>query len=214
MGLSTGIGRSRLVPALAVALGMAAGVRGAITVTGAVSVEGGVLQLSVSGSELPPVGSIRVVVGYDASKVAVTDALVSSPVPRIAIGAMIDTSAKTLELSVVAAGTVALADGRTFVVVQIPLTGDPGGDAGVSIQDAIVIDSDGVQHNATPRTATGHRFLPRPRAVPYAARPGTDPGAAWSLRGRRMRAGARARAATVSVLGPASGGVAVARIRP
>jgi hypothetical protein len=108
-----------------------------------ISCTGNELAFTVSGKQLPVMKRLSLTFAYDPSATSLANATVSSPVPSTALSAQLDTAARQLVLSIVAASSVAVADGATVTVIHARLT--PGAAPGnaVSLVAALCIDGSG-----------------------------------------------------------------------
>jgi hypothetical protein len=123
-----------------------------------VALSGGVVVLSVSGMQMPVLKRLSLTFAYDPLRTNPANATVSSPVPATAFGAMLDTTAKRLEVNIVATSTFVVAEGAVVSVVHFPASGiDPG--SAFRLTAALGTDS------------SGHTFVPD--IIPLAVRRGT-----------------------------------------
>ncbi len=155
-------------------------------VTGSVSASQGMLVSTVSGTNLPAIGSICVTLSYQPTKVAVDDALVQSSVPRTAIGAILDTVARTIEISIIGAGTVQIPDRTDFITMRVPYIGETCDVYAIVVQEVTVVDESGHSHQVELRTGVRQFFAYRPsQGTSGRKRSGTSM-PTWNLLGRNM----------------------------
>jgi hypothetical protein len=153
-------------------------------VTSSVTANQDALQCAISGTNLPAIGSIRVTISYQPAKVVVNDALVSSSVPRTAIGAILDTVASTIEISIVAAGSIGIPDNAAFAVMQIPFVGETGDIHAIAVREVTLVDENGQSHQVDLRTGLGQPFIYRPGKGTNGAMPLDEFSKTWNLQGR------------------------------
>jgi hypothetical protein len=125
---------------------------------------------------------------YEPQETNMAEALVSSPVPKTAIAAMVDTATRHLILTVVGAGTVTIADGTAFTLVKLPLVPGSGSTYSLRLLSATVIDQNGVSHEAQVQTGLRPR---QPGSAGTTMHPGRDMNRQnyrYSVSGRRIAA--------------------------
>ena len=112
-------------------------------VSSSTSVDQDLMNVTVSGSDLPEFSSITLNCTYDPQRAELMDAIISSPLPSTAFSAFIDTSECSLSVSVCATGTLQITDGSTLVTLRIPLTGSEERETAFALSSAAVTDASG-----------------------------------------------------------------------
>lgn len=109
----------------------------------AISCTGNELVFIVSGKQLPVMKRLSLTFAYDPLLTSLANATVSSPVPSTAFSAHLDTAARELVLSILAASSVAVADGAAVTVIHTRLTPAAAPNNAVRLVAALCIDNSG-----------------------------------------------------------------------
>jgi hypothetical protein len=155
------------------------------TLVSAISTTGADIKLSVSAQGLPQVKRLTLTFVYDPLAMDPLRAIVSSSLPSVAVGAVLDTSAKKLILDIIATSTITIADGARVTVFSAPLLQSGTAQNSLRLAEALCIDKD----NAPIVLSIANQTLAVRRAFEYAplsaqARPRL-PGEVYMLDGRQ-----------------------------
>ena len=157
------------------------------TLVSAISTTGTDIKLSVSAQGLPQFKRLPLTFTYDPSAMDPLGAIVSSPLPSAALGAVLDTSGKKLVLNIIATSTITIADGARVTVFSAPLLQGGTAQNSLRLAEALCIDKD----NAPIVLSISNQTLAVRRAFEHAplsaqARPRL-PGKVYMLDGRKCQ---------------------------
>jgi hypothetical protein len=131
------------------------------TVSSSKTVQQDQLKVSITGSELPELKSITFTCTFDLERIAVFDAIISSPLPSTAFSALIDTAESTLTVALMATSTIQIADDASLVNLTIPVIINQNETGAFNLVSAAFIDANGESQTASVGTTS----------VEHAARP-------------------------------------------
>jgi hypothetical protein len=101
------------------------------------------LTLTVAGMQLPALKRISLTFVYNPSGVNAVRALVSSPVPSTALGAVLDTASRKLIINIIAQSSVTMSDGLSLLVISAPLVQSLVSGQALTLASATGIDLNG-----------------------------------------------------------------------
>ncbi|MBN1306359.1 MAG: hypothetical protein JXA18_00475 [Chitinispirillaceae bacterium] len=149
------------------------------------SIDKNLLNVSITGSGLPELRCITFTCIYDPQRVALMDAVISSPLPSTAFSALVDTSEKSLSVSVCATGTMHITDGATMVALRIPLTVSQEGESAFTLTSASFTDVSDTVHSVPIGSAMVARFQASAYNHAATTTPYTRCSALYLLNGRK-----------------------------
>ena len=117
------------------------------TLVSAISTTAADFKLSVSALGLPQFKRLTLTFTYDPSAMDPLNAIVSSPIPSAALGAVLDTSVRKIVLYIIATSTITVADGARVSTISAPLLQSGAAQNALWLIGALCIDQDSVQTN-------------------------------------------------------------------
>jgi hypothetical protein len=109
------------------------------------SSSGNDLTLTVTGKQLPQLKRITLTFTYNPLGVNTVNAIVSSPLPSTALGALLDTANHTLVLNIIATSNVTVGDGASILVMRAPWVQNVAAAQALQLISAKGIDKNGVE---------------------------------------------------------------------
>jgi len=119
----------------------------------------GRLTVNMNGSGLPEIKSITLTCTFDLQRIALMDAIISSPLPATGISAYVDASDSSLVITVQATTTMVVADNALFVKLLIPVTVQQGSESAFTLLTAEYIDASGTGRTAAITTTASTRHV-------------------------------------------------------
>jgi hypothetical protein len=101
------------------------------------------LTVTVSAMQLPALKRMSLTFVYNPSGVNAVRALVSSPVPSTALGAVLDTASRKLIINIIAQSSVTMSDGLSILVISAPFVQSLVSGQALTLASASGIDLNG-----------------------------------------------------------------------
>lgn len=121
------------------------------------------IVFSVRGLAIPATKRLTLEFSYDRTATTASNALVSSPLPAVAVAALLDTAQAILTVMILPASALAITDSKEITRIRFP--GEPAAENTITFREAKYADSFGKMHSLeiSPLSISRRPFSPGTR---------------------------------------------------